>query len=155
VHHRHSIPRLCRCAARVSGPCFFEVFATVVIAFVLGRLGLIEAKSGATASLLSTGIYLSGEILGTLHHLYFSGTPTVVTAVGAVFSALEVVPLVFIGVEAWRTIRLLGASSWARQWSFWLMNVGLAPMIVLSLLPVGLLQTRVGRGRLLVRAQLR
>jgi len=71
---------------------FFAVFATVVIAFLFGRLGPIEAKSGATASLFSAGIYLSGGILGTLHHLYFSGTPTVVTAIGAVFSALEVVP---------------------------------------------------------------
>ena len=51
-------------------------------------------------------IFLSGGIIGTFHHLYFTGTPTSVLALGAVFSALEVVPLVLIGFEAWENIRL-------------------------------------------------
>ena len=50
--------------------------------------------------------YLSGGIIGTFHHLYFTGTPDVVLALGAVFSAFEVVPLVLIGFEAWENIRL-------------------------------------------------
>ena len=48
----------------------------------------------AAAALLSATIFLSGGIIGTLHHLYFAGTPTSALAFGAVFSALEVVPLV-------------------------------------------------------------
>ena len=55
----------------------------------------------------STTIFLSGGIIGTLHHLYFSGTPTVGLALGAVFSALEVVPLVLRRLRgAGRTCRL-------------------------------------------------
>ncbi len=50
--------------------------------------------------LFSTVIFLSGGIIGTFHHLYFAGTPTWCSALGAVFSALEVVPLVLIGFEA-------------------------------------------------------
>ena len=72
---------------------FFEVFATVIIAFLFVRLGLVRAANAGRASVLAATIFLAGGIIGTLHHLYFSGTPTVVLALGSVFSALEVVPL--------------------------------------------------------------
>jgi nitric oxide reductase subunit B len=47
---------------------FFEVFATVVIAFLFTRLGVINPARAAEASLLSGAVYLSGGIVGTLHH---------------------------------------------------------------------------------------
>lgn len=74
---------------------FFEVFAAVFIAFLFLRMGLIRTTTAtATATVLfSTVIYLAGGIIGTFHHLYFAGTPEGVLAFGAVFSALEVVPL--------------------------------------------------------------
>jgi nitric oxide reductase subunit B len=68
---------------------FFEVFATTVIAFLFTRLKLIRPRFAAEAALLSATIYLAGGIIGTCHHLYFSGTPTVALAWGSVFSALE------------------------------------------------------------------
>ncbi|HKQ46597.1 MAG TPA: nitric-oxide reductase large subunit [Phycisphaerae bacterium] len=200
---------------------FFEVFATVVIAFLFTRLGLLRIASATSAVLFSTIIFLSGGIIGTFHHLYFTGTPTVVLALGAVFSALEVVPLTLIGFEAYENWKLTGARPWvsAYRWpiyffvavafwnlvgaglfgffinppialyymqglnttpvhghtalfgvygmlgiglmlfclrglttrqawktgalslSFWAINIGLALMVLLSLLPVGLLQT--------------
>ena len=52
-----------------------------------------------------------GGIIGTLHHLYFSGTPTFVLALGSVFSALEVVPLLFVGFEAWENLQLSQADA--------------------------------------------
>lgn len=85
---------------------FFEVFATVVIAFLLTRLKLLSVATATRGVLFSTVIYLSGGIIGTFHHLYFTGTPNSVLALGAVFSAFEVVPLVLIGFEAWENIRL-------------------------------------------------
>ena len=85
---------------------FFEVFATVVIAFLLTRLKLLSVTTATRAVLFSTVVFLSGGIIGTFHHLYFAGTPNVVLGLGAVFSALEVVPLVLIGFEAWDNIRL-------------------------------------------------
>jgi nitric oxide reductase subunit B len=84
---------------------FFEVFATVVIAFLLTRLKLLSVVTATRAVLFSTAVFLSGGIIGTFHHLYFAGTPNVVLGLGAVFSALEVVPLVLIGFEAWENIR--------------------------------------------------
>jgi nitric oxide reductase subunit B len=85
---------------------FFEVFATVVIAFLFTRMGLLRVVPATAAVLFSTAVFLAGGILGTFHHLYFSGTPTSILALGAMFSALEVVPLVLIGFEAYENLRL-------------------------------------------------
>ena len=200
---------------------FFEVFATGVLAYLFSALGLVKRSSATRAFVASTTIFLLGGIPGTFHHLYFSGTPISITAVGATFSALEVVPLVLIGYEALETIRMGKAAPWMvryrwpvrffigvtfwnlvgaglfgfminppvalyymqglnttpvhghtalfgvygllslglvllilrkltgqRPWrtgtlaySFWALNVGLALMVLLSLLPVGLMQT--------------
>jgi len=200
---------------------FFEVFATVVLAFLFTRLGLLPVATATRAVLFSTTIYLTGGILGTFHHLYFTGTPTAVLAVGAIFSALEVVPLVLIGYEAYGNLRLTRLHPWVAaykwpiyffvavgfwnlvgaglfgflinppialyymqglnttpvhahtalfgvygmlgiglmlfclrgltarqvwrtatlQFAFWALNIGLALMVLLSLLPIGLLQT--------------
>jgi nitric oxide reductase subunit B len=97
---------------------FFEVFATAVIALIFVRLGLVATASAQRAILLETAVFLFGGILGTLHHLYFTGTPTSVIAIGAMFSALEVVPLALIGVEAYRNYRRSGAAPWvsAYRW---------------------------------------
>ena len=97
---------------------FFEVFATAVVALILTRLGLVHASSANRAIVLETIVFLFGGILGTLHHLYWTGTPTSVIAVGAVFSALEVVPLSLLGVEGWRNYRRSKAAPWvvAYRW---------------------------------------
>ena len=95
---------------------FFEVFATVVIAFLFSRLKLVTTRTAAEASVMSATIFLSGGIIGTLHHLYFSGTPTVVLALGSVFSALEVVPLLFVGFEAWENLRLSRRREWVQKY---------------------------------------
>src|SRR5499426_1775235 len=200
---------------------FFEVFATTVITFLFARLGLLSATLAAKASLLAATLYLAGGIVGTNHHLYFSGAPTAALAWGATLSALEVVPLVLIGYQAMKDLRISRRTEWARKYrwpiyffiavgfwnlvgagifgfminppialfymqglnttpvhahaalfgvygmlglgltlmclralqadrewkegllrfSFWAMNAGLMAMILLSLLPVGLLQT--------------
>ncbi len=95
---------------------FFEVFATVVIAFLFTRMGLLRIANATSAVLFSTVIFLSGGILGTMHHLYFSGTPTAVLALGATFSALEIVPLVLIGFEAYENLTLTRARAWVSQY---------------------------------------
>lgn len=95
---------------------FFEVFATVVIAFLFTRMGLLEHRTATASVLFSTIIFLAGGIIGTMHHLYFSGTPTPVLAWGATFSALEVVPLVLIGFEAYGNITLSRAESWVKAY---------------------------------------
>ena len=97
---------------------FFEVFATAVIAFVFMRLNLIRPGIAASAAVLSATIFLSGGIIGTCHHLYFSGTPTVALAWGSVFSALEVVPLVLIAFDAMEDLRRSEASVWVKRYKW-------------------------------------
>jgi nitric oxide reductase subunit B len=92
---------------------FFEVFATTVIAFFFTRLGLMQAGLAARVALLSATIYLAGGIIGTCHHLYFAGTPTAALAFGAVFSALEVVPLTMVAFSAMDDIRRGRVAPWA------------------------------------------
>ncbi len=94
---------------------FFEVFATAVIAFLFTRLGVLTVRTATKATLFSTIVYLGGGIVGTFHHLYFTGMSSSVLALGAVFSALEIVPLCLVGFEAWEHIRLARGTS-ASQW---------------------------------------
>jgi nitric oxide reductase subunit B len=97
---------------------FFEVFATAVIALIFTKLGLVRASSANRAIVAETIVFLFGGILGTLHHLYWTGTPTSIIAVGAVFSALEVVPLTLIGLEALQTWKRSQGTPWlaAYKW---------------------------------------
>ncbi len=116
---------------------FFEVFATAVVALIFTNLGLVRAASANRAIVAETIVFLFGGILGTLHHLYWTGTPTSVIAVGAVFSALEVVPLTLIGLEALQTYRRSKGVAW----------LGAYKWVILSFVAVGFWNT-VGAGLL-------
>jgi len=91
---------------------FFEVFATTALAFIFCNMGLVSKRMATTASLASAVLFMLGGVPGTFHHLYFSGTTTPIMAVGACFSALEVVPLVVLGYEAWEHSRLRQRADW-------------------------------------------
>jgi nitric oxide reductase subunit B len=97
---------------------FFEVFATAVIAFLFTKLGLVRAKMATAAVLFATVVFLTGGVLGTFHHLYWTGTPTGVLAIGASFSALEVVPLVLIGFEAYENYKHSKAKPWVAAYKW-------------------------------------
>ena len=116
---------------------FFEVFATAVVALIFTNLGLVRAASANRAIIAETIVFLFGGILGTLHHLYWTGTPTSVIAVGSVFSALEVVPLTLIGLEALQTYRRSKNVAW----------LGAYRWVILSFVAVGFWNT-VGAGLL-------
>lgn len=95
---------------------FMEVFATAAIAFIFAKMGLVRPASAGRAALFSTCIFLVAGIPGTFHHLYFSGTPVSIMAIGSSFSALEVVPLVFVGYEAWQTLKTQSFAPWMRRY---------------------------------------
>ncbi|RUR80801.1 nitric-oxide reductase large subunit [Chlorogloeopsis fritschii PCC 9212] len=95
---------------------FFEVFATVVIAYLCSELGFLKKSSALRATYLTTILYLGSGVIGTLHHLYFSGTPSFIAAMGAVFSALEVVPLTLIGFEVLKTLKLSQEAEGFYRW---------------------------------------
>ncbi|NLY64192.1 MAG: nitric-oxide reductase large subunit [Alcaligenaceae bacterium] len=91
---------------------FFEVFATTALAFIFSSMGLVSKRMATAASLASASLFMLGGVPGTFHHLYFAGTTTPVMAVGASFSALEVVPLVVLGYEAWENWSLRYKATW-------------------------------------------
>jgi nitric oxide reductase subunit B len=76
----------------------------------------VRTTSANRAIVAETIVFLFGGILGTLHHLYWTGTPTSVIAVGAVFSALEVVPLALLGLEGWHNYQRTKAAPWVREY---------------------------------------
>ncbi|WP_151829714.1 nitric-oxide reductase large subunit [Acinetobacter ursingii] len=94
---------------------FFEVFATAALSFIFVSQGLVSKRTATVATLASASLFLVGGIPGTFHHLYFSGTTTPAMAIGASFSALEVVPLVVLGYEAWHHWRIQHQTTWTQQ----------------------------------------
>lgn len=97
---------------------FFEVFAVAIISFLFVKLGLVRAKSATQNVLFATIVFMAGGVIGTLHHLYFAGTTTAVVAFGASFSALEVVPLALIGMEAYETWTHSKATPWMARYKW-------------------------------------
>lgn len=95
---------------------FFEVFATAVISFLFVKLGLIRGTTATVNVLFATIVFMAGGVLGMFHHLYFTGTTTSVLAVGASFSALEVVPLALIGLEAHDTWTKSRSTPWMARY---------------------------------------
>ena len=98
----------------------FEVFATAIVSALFVRMGLVRLSVATTSVLVATLIFLSGGVLGTFHHLYFSATPISVIALGSVFSALEVVPLLVVGFEAYSRAQHTGVGEWevVYHWCF-------------------------------------
>ncbi|MCA8926634.1 MAG: nitric-oxide reductase large subunit [Alphaproteobacteria bacterium] len=97
---------------------FFEVFAVAVISFLFVKLGLVRGRTATVNVLFATVVFLSGGILGMFHHLYFVGTTMAGVAIGASFSALEVVPLALIGLEAMETWQHSRATSWMQRYKW-------------------------------------
>ncbi len=94
----------------------FEVFATAIISVLFVRMGLLRVSVATTMILLATIIFLGGGVLGMFHHLYWSGTPISVLALGATFSALEVVPLMVVGFEAYNRSKIEHEMLWENNY---------------------------------------
>lgn len=99
----------------------FEVFAVVVIGFLMVKLGLVTKHSTLRALYFQLLILLGSGIIGTGHHYYWIGAPDMWIALGAVFSALEVIPLTLLVLEAYGQYRLVtaGGKEFPYRASFW------------------------------------
>ena len=85
---------------------FLELFTTVMVAYIFVLLGVVRQRIALGVIFLDIILYSAGGVIGTMHHLYFSGTPVEHMALGAFFSAAEVIPLTFLTVEAWAFLQL-------------------------------------------------
>jgi nitric oxide reductase subunit B len=90
---------------------FLELFTTVMVAYLFVLLGVVSERVALALVYLEMILYSVGGVVGTMHHLYFSGGPVAHMALGAFFSAAEVIPLTFLTVEAWSFLQL-GRRQW-------------------------------------------
>lgn len=79
---------------------FFEVFATVMVAIMFYKMGLVAKQTATRIIYLDAVLFLGAGILGTGHHWYWNGQTNASMAISASFSALEVVPLILLTLEA-------------------------------------------------------
>lgn len=110
---------------------FLELFTTIMVAYIFVLLGVVHERVALTMVYLDMILYSAGGVIGTMHHVYFSGEPSIHMALGAFFSAAEVIPLTFLTLEAWSFLQLgaqqggRSASSFPHHWAvMFLASVG-------------------------------
>jgi nitric oxide reductase subunit B len=107
---------------------FFEFFVTVMVAVIFYEMGLVRRLSALRTIYLDAILYFGGGLIGTGHHWYWTGQTELNMAMSAVFSALEVVPLTLITLDAWDFVRVTRGTATVvdrHRWTFYfLMAVG-------------------------------
>lgn len=111
---------------------FLELFTTMMVAYIFVLLGVVSERVATRLIYFDVILYSMGGVVGTMHHVYFSGSPAVHMALGAFFSAAEVIPLTLLTVEAWTFLQLAGrqqvgepASRFPHRWAvLFLASVG-------------------------------
>jgi nitric oxide reductase subunit B len=107
---------------------FFEFFVTVIVAVIFYEMGLVQRITALRTIYLDAILYFGGGLIGTGHHWYWTGQTELNMAISAAFSALEVVPLTLITLDAWDFVRATRGSESivdSHRWTFYfLMAVG-------------------------------
>jgi nitric oxide reductase subunit B len=85
---------------------FLELFVTVMVATLFYKLGLVARQTAARVIYLDALLFLGSGIIGTGHHWYFTGQTDVSMALSSIFSAMEVVPLILLTLDATHFVRL-------------------------------------------------
>jgi len=85
---------------------FFELFVTTMVAVLFYKLGMVSRQTATRVIYLDAILFLGAGIIGTGHHWYWTGQSNITMALAAVFSAMEVVPLTLLTLDAWDFIKL-------------------------------------------------
>jgi nitric oxide reductase subunit B len=85
---------------------FLELFVTVMVATLFYKLGLVTRQTAARVIYLDALLFLGSGIIGTGHHWYFTGQTMASMALSSIFSAMEVVPLILLTLDATHFMRL-------------------------------------------------
>ncbi len=85
---------------------FFELFVTAMVAVTFFRLGVVSKQTATRIIYLDAILFLGAGIIGTGHHWYWTGQSTFNLALSSLFSAMEVVPLTLLTLDAWSFIKL-------------------------------------------------
>ncbi|OZU89089.1 nitric-oxide reductase large subunit [Virgibacillus indicus] len=99
----------------------FEVFAVVIIGFMLVSMKLVTKSSVVRMLYFQIILLLGSGVLGMGHHYYYNGSPEIWIAIGAVFSALEIIPLTLLVLEAYEQYKMLkaGGVHFPYKMTFW------------------------------------
>jgi nitric oxide reductase subunit B len=107
---------------------FFELFVTTMVAVIFYKLGLVSQVSATRVVYLDAILFLGSGLVGTGHHWYWTGQTSFNMALAALFSAMEVVPLTLLTLDAWDFVKLTkgeGKTPLPHKWVFYfLMAVG-------------------------------
>jgi nitric oxide reductase subunit B len=85
----------------------FEFFASAMSAYLLMAVGLVSRMLAERAVYFELILIFLGGVLGTGHHLYWAGGPSMWVPLGSMFSFIEVLPLVLLIIEAIQHYRLI------------------------------------------------
>ena len=78
----------------------FELFTAAIVGYFLMAVGLVSRQLAERAVIFEWILILGSGILGTGHHLWWAGEPSIWLSLGSVFSFLEVLPLFLLVLEA-------------------------------------------------------
>ena len=62
---------------------FLELFTTIMVAYIFVLLGVVHERVALKVIYLDILLYSAGGVVGTMHHVYFSGEPSIHMALGA------------------------------------------------------------------------
>jgi nitric oxide reductase subunit B len=85
----------------------FEFFAAAMSAYLLMATGLVSRRLAERATYFELILIFLGGVIGTGHHLYWAGGPSMWVPMGSMFSFIEVLPLVLLIIEAINHYRLI------------------------------------------------
>jgi nitric oxide reductase subunit B len=85
----------------------FEFFAAAMSAYLLMAVGLVSRKLAERAVYFELILIFLGGVIGTGHHLYWAGGPSMWVPMGSMFSFIEVLPLVLLIIDAINHHRLI------------------------------------------------
>ncbi len=85
---------------------FFELFVTTMVAVLFYKLGMVSRLTATRVIYLDAILFLGAGIIGTGHHWYWTGQSNITMALGALFSAMEVVPLTLLTLDAADFVKL-------------------------------------------------
>jgi nitric oxide reductase subunit B len=99
----------------------FEVFAVVIIGFLLVQMKLVTKSSTVKSLYFQITILLGSGVIGIGHHYYYNGSAEVWIGLGSVFSALEIIPLTLLILEAYEQYKMLrdGGVDFPYKSTFW------------------------------------
>jgi len=108
---------------------FFELFVTTMVAVLFYKLGMVTRQTATRVIYLDAILFLGAGIIGTAHHWYWTGQSNITMAFAATFSAMEVVPLTLLTLDAWDFIKLSNGKcdicgkeiSIPHKWTFYFM----------------------------------